>query len=332
VAQERIRVLVADEDTLLVRRLHEYIASRGFETRLVHDGNKARTLIQEWRPRFVLADLMLEGMNALELIDSIKSDKSLRHSFIDVLIMSRHNLASNVKNALARGAKDYIVRPFSHEDIIKRLVFHARNYRHLSEISNKDYTRIDEASLMLHLTDLVLKQALDKQPLEEILFNLTRMVALKVEGVRCSIIQCLDHKLGLVVSSNDNRQASGIQLDLYKYPEVLHVMNTQNLVAVENLRESAELRSIASQVKDIVFNSLVVCPVSRYGQPFGVLSLRMPPIKETISDNEIRFVEIVAHVTSLVLSNEIHKQSEDFWSKGDPRAVGTIPLRAVKNS
>ncbi|MBX3023206.1 MAG: response regulator [Bdellovibrionales bacterium] len=329
---DRIRVLIADDDSIQSRRLADYISARGFEARVVTNGKDARAQIVEWKPRYVLADLVLLEGNALELIDFIKNEKSLRHSFISVLVMSGHNDAANVRQALQRGAKDYIVKPIKPEDILKRLIFHSRSYRQLNDLQAKDYSRVDEASLMLHLTDLVLRQALGQQSLEEILFNLTRMVSIKVDGVRCSIIHVLDQKDGRVVISNDDRKASGIQLDLYRYPEVVHVMNTQSLIAIENLEESAELRHVRQYAKDIAFNSMIVCPVTRYGHPFGVLSLRLPPEKQTISDNEIRFVEIVSHVVSLVLSNELHKNTGDFWIKHDAKQFLVFPMRNIKNS
>jgi transcriptional regulator with GAF, ATPase, and Fis domain len=200
------------------------------------------------------------------------------------------------------------------------------------ELSQKDFSRVDEASLMLHLTDLVLRQALGQGSLDEILFNLTRMVSMKMDGVRCSIIHCVDQRTGFVVSSNDNRGASGIQLDLYKYPEVLHVLNTQSLIAIENLADSSELRHVRERVKDISFNSMIVCPLTRHRQPFGVLSLRLPPEKPTISDNEIRFVEIVSHVISLVLSNQIFSGNNDFWRHDHRNNAIPFPSRQVKNS
>lgn len=329
---DRIRVLIADDDSISSRRLAEYISARGFDARVVGSGKDARAQLLEWKPRFVLADLMLPDGNAIALIDFIKGEKNLRHSFISVMVMSGHNIEANVRQALQKGAKDYIVKPATPEDILKRLVFHARSYRKLQDLQSKDYARVDEASLMLHLTDLVLRQATGPQTLEEILFNLTRMVSIKVDGVRCSIINVLDQRDGRVVISNDDRKASGIQLDLHKYPEVLHVVNTQNLIAIENLEESAELRHVRENAKEISFNSMIVCPVTRYGQPFGVLSLRLPSEKPTISDNEIRFVEIVSYVVSLVLSNELHKNTGDFWIKAEAKQFLVLPMRNIKNS
>ena len=123
-----------------------------------------------------------------------------------------------------------------------------------------------------------------------------------------------------------------IELDLYNYPEVLHVLNTGSLIAIENLEESVELRHVREKVKDIAFNSMVVCPLSKHGRTFGVMSLRMPPEKQTVSDNEIRFVEIVSHVISLVLSSENHKESAEFWLKNRTNAPIPFPARKSKNS
>jgi DNA-binding response OmpR family regulator len=309
---EPIKVLIADDDNQLSRRLADHLNERGFEARVAVSGKEARTMIVEWQPRFVLADLMLPEGNAISLIEYIKNEKALRHQFIHVIVLSGHNLEANVRQAVQSGAKDYLVKPFRFEDVHQRLLFHSRPYRQVSSVEVGD-KRVEEASMMLHLTDLVLKQALGGGTLEEILFNLTRMVSLKMSGVRCSIVHVPETFHGVVVTSNDERGASGIRLNLNKYPEILHVMNGNVLVAIENLDNNPEMRELRQLAKDITFNSMIVCPVTRRGQPFGVLSLRMPPEKQTVSDNEIRFVEIVAQVISLTLSGENHKEFEDFW-------------------
>ena len=127
---ERIRVLIADDDHLLSRRLCDYIIERGFDARVVSNGKDARTEIMTFKPRFILGDLMLPDGGALTLIDFIRGEKSLRHQFMHVIVMSGHNVEANVRQALQRGAKDYLVKPFRYEDTLRRLVFHCRGYRH----------------------------------------------------------------------------------------------------------------------------------------------------------------------------------------------------------
>ena len=136
----------------------------------------------------------------------------------------------------------------------------------------------------------------------------------------------------MVVANNDNKSATGIRLDLNKYPEVLNVTNTGQLIAIENIEKSPELRNIKELLHDVNFNSMVVCPIFRGNQSFGVLSLRLPPEKETLSDNEIRFIEIVSHVVSLVLSNQNQSGLKDFWLKDSPAKPIPFPTAKPKKS
>lgn len=327
---EKIKILLADDDNQLSRRLGDFIAEHGFEVRYAESGTQATAILLEWKPRFILADLMLPEINALSLMDFIKADSRLRHHRVGVIVMSGHNSAFNVKQAFQRGARDYIVKPFKPIDVLKRLVFHCRSYRKVREVSPRHNSGADEASFMLHLTDLILRQALAGTTTQEILFNLTRMASMKVDGVRCSVIQCIDSAEGVVVISNDNQAAAGIRLDLNKYPEVLNVFNTGQLIAIENISQSPDLKHIKAELQDVSFNSMVVCPVERHRQPFGVFSVRLPEEKETISDHEIRFIEIVAHVISLVLNNQDKVKNEEFWLNQPSSRPIRFPLQRAK--
>lgn len=309
----KIKVLIADDDGQLSRRLADFISDHGFEVRTVSNGTDAKFQILDWRPRLVVADLMLPEINAFGLLDVISQAPQMHHQVTQLMVTSGHNNPANVRLCVERGAKDYLVKPFKPDDLLRRLVFHCRSYRHLQEMSRHETKSIDEGSLMLHLTDLVLRQAIAGDTIPNILFNLTKMVAIKLDGVRCSIVDVVDPFKGVVVVSSDDRSATGIELDLNKYPEVVNVMNTQVMIAIENLENSPELKSIRSLLRSTMFNSMIVCPVSRFQKPFGVLSLRMPLEKASISDNEMRFVEIVSHTISLVLSNENHKGISEYW-------------------
>lgn len=277
----KIRVLVADDDRQLARRLSDFLIESGFEVKTVHNGREAKSLISDWRPRFVLADLMLPEGNAYDLLDHVKGGQKGRNSsFTEVIVLSGHNVRSNVRMSLELGATDYVVKPFRYEDMLQRLVFHCRKNRIVKDISSLKDKNVDEGTLLLHLTDLVLRASIASDPIPEIAFNLTRMVALKLGGVRCSVVQVVDHERGVVVTSHDDRNAAGIELDLNKYPEIVHVYNTGLMVAIENLDTSAELKAIKSNLKSIMFNSIIVCPISRSQKMFGVLSLRLPAEKK----------------------------------------------------
>ena len=316
-----IKILIADSDTGLAIRLKDYLIENGFDARHCGSIQEARELINTWGPRLILADMIMNDGTGLVLTDDIKNQN------VHLIMTSAHNFESNVRAAVSKGVSDYIIKPYKFENLLRRIFFHCRNYRRLEQSFAKDQVQIDEASYMLHLTNLLLRQALEPSALDEILFNLSRMVAYKVNGVRCSVIECVDQDYGFVVTSNDDKNASGLMLDLHKYPEVQTVMNTGNILAVENIDLSPELQQIKAYLKNVSFNSIIVCPVFRHSKPFGVLSLRMPPERTNISDNEIRFVEIVGKIVSLSLDRGTIVGQDDYWKKANPSNI--IPLTAA---
>jgi len=308
----KIKVLIIDHDIQLARRINEFISRHGFEGQVATNIQDARRLLWEWHPKVVISDIFLTDGSAFEILHLIKSDESLKYDFSAFIILSAHNHIHNIRQAIEQGVDDYMVKPIEHENLLKRLVYHCRSFRRIAEVQKKEIESLDDSSLMLHLSNLVLKQSLWGRNLETALHNLTQMLSMKMEGVRCSIIECVEEDQGIVVTSNDNKRASGIQLDLNKYPEVLHVRNTQMMIAIENLQKDKHLKFIKDQVKDIQFNSMIVCPLFHDQRFFGVLSLRLPANKIHITDNELRFSEIVSQAVSLTLNRKDYFDNS-YW-------------------
>ncbi len=324
---EALKVLIADDDGQLALRLASDLCDRGFDAQVASTGKLAKSKLLDWKPKFLLVDLMLPDLNGLELIQFLKTDSAFRHHPVQTIVLSGHNSARNVHAAVRAGARDYMVKPFKSDEVYQRLIYHLRGQKNLERPTEREVVALEDDALVLHLTDLVLKQALVKAPLQDVLFNLTAMAALRMDGVRCSIVHVVDASKGIVVASNDDKGATGIELDLNKYPEITQVMNFGQIVALENLKMDPQFRNVLSRLKDLRFNSLIVCPIQRQGRPFGVLSVRLPETKTQLADNEVRFAEIVAHVTSLLIGQGRHLAQGDFWLT--PRSNQVIQFQAA---
>ncbi len=309
----KIKVLIADDDGGSALRIQHFLNDHGFATALAHSGSQVRAAIFDFQPRFILMDLVLPELSALSLLDEIREHRHPDWRRIQVIIMSRHNAELNVQQAISRGATDWIIKPFRPDELLKRLVFHSRSLRNLKDPTRKQVIVMDEANLMLHMTQLLLRETLSQHPLEDKLHNITKMLNIKVQGVRCSIVEVLRDEVGVVVMSHDDPNAAGIELALNNYPEIRHVMNTRQLVVVENIDANEDLKPILANLQDIKFNAIVTAPVTRDGRDFGVLSVRLPVDKPRLSDEEVRFVEIFAQVTSLLLTAEHRRGEPGFW-------------------
>src|SRR5690606_31254053 len=70
----KARVLVVDDDPALAEMLTIVLRGEGFETAVVSDGTKALPALRELKPDLVLLDLMLPGMNGIDVCKAIRSE------------------------------------------------------------------------------------------------------------------------------------------------------------------------------------------------------------------------------------------------------------------
>lgn len=323
---DKIKILIADQDRPFARRLSQYMAHHGFILQMASGLAEAKALITNWKPRLVLTDMMLADGTAFDLLDFMRNDPAVKFQNTQILVLSAHNNSENVRLAVQKGAKDYVVKPFQMGDFLRRLILHCRPHRELTDMSAIELAQSGEIQQLLHLLQSTLRQANSEDSLLQTLFQINRMVALKLNAVRGSLIQIHNINKGTVVVSSDDRNATGIGLHLTKYPEIQTVFNTHTLMAIENIEDAPEFRMIKSQFQNIQFNSLVICPVMKKQNLFGVISLRFNDEKLRLEDFELRFIETVSQILSLTLNQNNHHAQLESWLENQ-RSTPVIPMR-----
>lgn len=307
----RYRILLADDDGQVTFELKTKLGDRGLEVRSISSGDQIEDVLHDWVPDFIIADLLLPGMNAMAMIALLNAEEKYKKLKIKVIVTSKHNSLQNVKQCLAAGAMDYITKPFRPEDMVSRILFHTQRKRQISdmapvitEVGTKTPTTSmkDVMQRQLKLMDFILQEALSAKPPEEILFNLARMSAMLLEAVRCNIVECDPLTIrGIVQASHDSRDARGFVHDLNVYPEVMHVMNTEKLVVID-LDIEPSMADVKKKAKQIQFSSMIVSPLIVNGSFFGVMSARMTKTFENLTESDALLAKLIAQVVSLVIS------------------------------
>ncbi|MCA9771391.1 MAG: response regulator transcription factor [Myxococcales bacterium] len=108
-AKERILAVDDEEDILELIRFN--VARDGYTAITATSGEKALELARREKPDLILLDVMLPGLDGLEVCKRLKSDPSLRH--IPVLMLSAKGEEADIVSGLELGANDYIPKPFS---------------------------------------------------------------------------------------------------------------------------------------------------------------------------------------------------------------------------
>jgi DNA-binding response OmpR family regulator len=114
--EEVRRVLVIDDDTTLSDVVVRYLRRDGFETEVCHDGLTGLARALEWLPDLVVLDLMLPGMDGLEVCERIRVAAP-----IPVVMLTARAEEDDRVLGLELGADDYVTKPFSPRELTARI-------------------------------------------------------------------------------------------------------------------------------------------------------------------------------------------------------------------
>jgi DNA-binding response OmpR family regulator len=110
------KILVVDDEAALVEAVQARLASEGYEVRVAGDGPGALAAVEADRPDLVILDLMLPGMDGLEVCREIQ-----RRDWVPVLMLTARTEESDKIAGFAVGADDYLTKPFSLRELAARV-------------------------------------------------------------------------------------------------------------------------------------------------------------------------------------------------------------------
>jgi two-component system response regulator ResD len=114
------RVLVVDDDLTIAEVVGDYLRDAGLETRHVADGLSALSLAQEWPPDLVVLDLMLPGIDGLEVCRRLRAAHGSQRPVPVIMLTALGEEADRVLG-LETGADDYVTKPFSPRELALRV-------------------------------------------------------------------------------------------------------------------------------------------------------------------------------------------------------------------
>jgi len=112
-------VLVVDDEPTIGEVVGRYLQRAGYATRVVHDGRGALSAVERERPDLVVLDLMLPGLDGLEVMRRLRDrDPAAR---LAIILLTARGEESDRVVGLRLGADDYVVKPFSPAELVARV-------------------------------------------------------------------------------------------------------------------------------------------------------------------------------------------------------------------
>ena len=177
-AMAESRILIVEDEPAIAEVLEYNLAKEGYTVSIEYRGDTALEIIRQNPPDLVILDLMLPGLDGLELTRILKRDA--RTNQIPLLMLTAKGEEVDRIVGLELGADDYITKPFSPREVVLRVKAVLRRGRGSEE--QKDYLEIGSIRLDVAGHRLFLDDA-------EIPLTATEFRLLKILLERCNRVQ-----------------------------------------------------------------------------------------------------------------------------------------------
>ena len=112
-----MKVIIIDDDEELLNLLDEYLSNKGLEICKVNSGSKALEVLEKEHFDMAILDIMMPGMDGLEVLRHINTD----FSYLPVIMLTAMGGEPDRVIGLELGADDYIAKPFSSRELFARI-------------------------------------------------------------------------------------------------------------------------------------------------------------------------------------------------------------------
>jgi two-component system, OmpR family, alkaline phosphatase synthesis response regulator PhoP len=108
-------IVVADDSMTILAMTSSRLERAGYDVVTATRGDDALRLVQENRPRLVLLDVEMPGLDGVEVTRQIRADEALAGTFI--VLLTSLSEETDVATGIAAGANAYLTKPFSPQEL-----------------------------------------------------------------------------------------------------------------------------------------------------------------------------------------------------------------------
>ena len=114
---QRPLILAVDDEPNILKMVSVNLSLEGYKIITASDGESALTLFDKYTPDLIILDIMMPGLDGFEVIDRIRK----RGSSVPIIILSGRDDINSLRDALEKGADDYINKPFNIHLLLARV-------------------------------------------------------------------------------------------------------------------------------------------------------------------------------------------------------------------
>nr|WP_157261117.1 response regulator transcription factor [Paenibacillus wynnii] len=123
-AAQGVRLLLVDDEPHILQFLEIGLVNEGFEVQTASDGLSAISIAADFKPHVAILDVMMPGMDGFKVCRYLQAEES---EIAVIMLTAKDEVDDRVKG-LSIGADDYMVKPFSFDELLARIQARLRNH------------------------------------------------------------------------------------------------------------------------------------------------------------------------------------------------------------
>lgn len=127
VMRKKNRIIVIDDDLFYLDQLKMILTNNDYDVMAVAHAGDGMALLRSFRPDVLLLDWELPNVSGIDFLRTIRS--SVHDHDLYVIMLSGRIMTEDIVTAISSGADDYVIKPFSSDELLARIDHGVRNGR-----------------------------------------------------------------------------------------------------------------------------------------------------------------------------------------------------------
>jgi len=110
------KILVIDDERGILDLVKDWLGSKGYDVITAGDGEEGLRMAQRENPTVIILDIMMPGIDGFEVLSKLRNAPKTQNK--PVIMLTQRRETETIEKAERRGATDYIMKPFSVDDLL----------------------------------------------------------------------------------------------------------------------------------------------------------------------------------------------------------------------
>jgi adenylate cyclase len=113
------KILIVEDDVLMLEMLKDRLEANNYNVVTAENGKDGSFKAMTEKPDLILADIMMPELDGIEMTKIIRANSDLKD--VPIIVVSALGRSEDIQKAMNAGANDYLIKPYSANDLLKKI-------------------------------------------------------------------------------------------------------------------------------------------------------------------------------------------------------------------